>query len=168
MGFALCSKLAQIIPAFVCSSCPSDRDFAYSFLQIPPHDGHPCCSANGSPLSGTIVVFHYLAITHAGHTSSRRNFAFYSQSSDLSHHNSGVPFGTGRLANALVFITSVFFRCLLDLNNLLCLFCNFRVPLYPPEFSVLHRLSAFIIDYLIYRLQNHINFQSFIIFLLLL
>jgi hypothetical protein len=68
LGFALYSKLAQIIPAFVCSSCPSDRDFAYSFLQIPPHDGHPCCSANGSPLSGTIVVFHYLAITHAGHT----------------------------------------------------------------------------------------------------
>ena len=21
------------------------REFAYSFLQIPPHDGHPCCSA---------------------------------------------------------------------------------------------------------------------------
>ena len=100
--------------------------------------------------------------------SSRRNFAFYSQSSDLSHHNSGVPFGTGRLANALVFITSVFFCYLLDLNKLLCFFCNFRVPLYPPEFSVFNRLSAFIIAYLIYRLQNHINFQSFIMFLLLL
>lgn len=50
--------------------------------------------------------------------SSRRNFAFYSQSSDLSHHNSGVPFGTGRLANALViYFTSVFFCCLINFIN---------------------------------------------------
>ena len=26
----------------------SDRDFACRFLQIPPHDGHPCGSASGS------------------------------------------------------------------------------------------------------------------------
>jgi hypothetical protein len=26
----------------------SDQDFAYRFLQIPPHDGHPCGSASGS------------------------------------------------------------------------------------------------------------------------
>ena len=24
------------------ASCSSDRDFAADFLQIPPHDGHPC------------------------------------------------------------------------------------------------------------------------------
>ncbi|SDG32786.1 hypothetical protein SAMN04244560_02158 [Thermoanaerobacter thermohydrosulfuricus] len=29
-------------------SCSSDRDFACRFLQIPPHDGHPCGSASGS------------------------------------------------------------------------------------------------------------------------
>ena len=32
----------------ICGFCSSMQDFAYSFLQIPPHDGHPCCSANGS------------------------------------------------------------------------------------------------------------------------
>src|SRR5215510_15009361 len=30
-------------------SCSSGPRFAYGFLQIPPHDGHPCCSANDSP-----------------------------------------------------------------------------------------------------------------------
>jgi len=29
----------------LCDSCSSDQGFAYSCLQIPPHDGHPCCSA---------------------------------------------------------------------------------------------------------------------------
>jgi len=32
-------------PSLICDSCSSDQGFAYSFLQIPPHDGHPCCSA---------------------------------------------------------------------------------------------------------------------------
>ena len=31
------------------ASCSSSQRFAYSFLQIPPHDGHPCRSANTSP-----------------------------------------------------------------------------------------------------------------------
>ena len=43
-------KLGQILsqqthPAtisLICSFCPSDRDIAASFLQIPPHGGHPC------------------------------------------------------------------------------------------------------------------------------
>ena len=34
-----------IFPSLICDSCPSGQGFAYSFLQIPPHDGHPCCSA---------------------------------------------------------------------------------------------------------------------------
>ena len=29
----------------ICDSCSSDQRFSYSFLPIPPHDGHPCCSA---------------------------------------------------------------------------------------------------------------------------
>jgi hypothetical protein len=33
----------------VCDSCSSDQCFAFGFLQIPPHDGHPCRSANRSP-----------------------------------------------------------------------------------------------------------------------
>jgi len=26
----------------ICDSCSSDRSFAADFLQIPPHNGHPC------------------------------------------------------------------------------------------------------------------------------
>ena len=33
----------------LCDSCSSDQCFAFSFLQIPPRDGHPCRSANRSP-----------------------------------------------------------------------------------------------------------------------
>ena len=35
----------SVFPSLICDSCPSDQEFAYSFLQIPPHNGHPCCSA---------------------------------------------------------------------------------------------------------------------------
>ena len=35
----------SLFPSLICDFCPSDQEFAYSFLQIPPHDGHPCCSA---------------------------------------------------------------------------------------------------------------------------
>ena len=31
-----------------CDSCASGQKFACSFLQIPPRDGHPCCSARSS------------------------------------------------------------------------------------------------------------------------
>jgi len=33
----------------LCGFCSSGQCFAFGFLQIPPHDGHPCCSANRSP-----------------------------------------------------------------------------------------------------------------------
>ena len=33
----------------VCDFCSSGQCFAFSFLQIPPYDGHPCRSANRSP-----------------------------------------------------------------------------------------------------------------------
>ena len=33
----------------LCDSCSSGQCFAFGFLQIPPHDGHPCRSANRSP-----------------------------------------------------------------------------------------------------------------------
>ncbi len=48
-------SLAASLPGcgcLVCGFCPSGRDFAYSFLQIPDHSGHPCCSANGSRHQG--------------------------------------------------------------------------------------------------------------------
>ncbi len=34
-----------IFPCLICGSCLSDQGFACSFLRIPPHGGHPCCSA---------------------------------------------------------------------------------------------------------------------------
>ena len=33
----------------LCDFCSSGQCFAFSFLQIPPRDGHPCRSANRSP-----------------------------------------------------------------------------------------------------------------------
>jgi hypothetical protein len=33
----------------LCDSCSSGQCFACGFLQIPPHDGHPCRPANRSP-----------------------------------------------------------------------------------------------------------------------
>ena len=35
----------SVFQSLICDSCSSDQRFAYSFLPIPPHDGHPCCSA---------------------------------------------------------------------------------------------------------------------------
>ena len=35
----------SVFPSLICGSCPSGQGFAYSFLQIPPRDGYPCCSA---------------------------------------------------------------------------------------------------------------------------
>src|SRR5690625_5751966 len=32
-----------------CDSCTSGQRFTFGFLQIPPHDEHPCRSANSSP-----------------------------------------------------------------------------------------------------------------------
>src|SRR5262245_59674199 len=44
-------ELCLLIQAacLICDFCSSDQRFAYSFLQIPPRDGHHCCSANDSP-----------------------------------------------------------------------------------------------------------------------
>jgi len=36
----------------ICGSCSSGRGFACGFLQIRPHDRHPCRPANGSHHQG--------------------------------------------------------------------------------------------------------------------
>ena len=49
--------------------CPC-RHFAAStsgFLQIPPHDGHPCLRLT-VPTAKSVVDFHHQVITHAGRT----------------------------------------------------------------------------------------------------
>ena len=40
---------AHPIASPLSAGCSSEQRFACSFLQIPPRDGHPCCSANTSP-----------------------------------------------------------------------------------------------------------------------
>lgn len=53
--------------SLVCSSCSSDRDFASDFLQIPPHDGHPCPWLV-VPTTKPTTDFHRQVVAHAGHT----------------------------------------------------------------------------------------------------
>ncbi len=67
------------ILSLICDFCPSDQRFAYSFLQIPPHDGHPCCSAIHFPLSGRVRDLHPLERAHGAQTQKKhRTFgAFY-------------------------------------------------------------------------------------------
>ena len=55
-------------PSLICDFCPSDQRFAYSFLQILPHDRHPCCSAIHFPLSGRVRDFHPLERAHGAQT----------------------------------------------------------------------------------------------------
>ena len=43
-GLHLFEQTYPYFPSLICGSCSSGQGFAYSFLQIPPHDGHPCCS----------------------------------------------------------------------------------------------------------------------------
>ena len=52
----------------VCDFCSSDQRFAYSFLQILPHDRHPCCSAIHFPLSGHVRDLHPLERAHGAQT----------------------------------------------------------------------------------------------------
>ena len=52
--------------------CPC-RHFTAStsgFLQIPPHDGHPCLRLT-VPTAKSVVDFHHRVIAHAGRTSSK-------------------------------------------------------------------------------------------------
>ena len=57
--------------SLICDFCPSDQRFAYSFLQILPHDRHPCCSAIHFPLSGRVRDFHPLERAHGAQTQKR-------------------------------------------------------------------------------------------------
>ena len=61
-------------PSLICDFCPSDQRFAYSFLQIPPHGRHPCCSAIHFPLPGHVRDLHPLERAHGAQTKKREPF----------------------------------------------------------------------------------------------
>ena len=75
-NFGTSSSFADlsVFPSLICDFCPSDQEFAYSFLQIPPRDGHPCCSAIHFPLSGRVRDFHPLERAHGAQTKNRQPF----------------------------------------------------------------------------------------------
>ena len=58
----------ELRDSLICDFCPSDQGFAYSFLQIPPHDGHPCCSTIHFPLPGHVQDFHLRERAHGAQT----------------------------------------------------------------------------------------------------
>ena len=58
----------SVFPSLICGFCPSGQRFAYSFLQIPPHDGHPCCSAIHFSLPGHVQDFHLRERAHGAQT----------------------------------------------------------------------------------------------------
>ena len=39
---SFCLANSSALQCLICGFCSSARDFASGFLQIPPHDGHPC------------------------------------------------------------------------------------------------------------------------------
>ena len=51
-----CFADLSVFPSLICGSCSSGQGFAYSFLQIPPRGGHPCCSA----------MYFVVAYAHSG------------------------------------------------------------------------------------------------------
>ena len=75
MGFVQCCTLSvwQIRPShkcLICGFCSSDQGFASGFLQIPPHDGHPCLQLT-VPTAKPVTDFHRLACAHVGRTKKR-------------------------------------------------------------------------------------------------
>uniref|UniRef100_UPI003BAD033A hypothetical protein n=1 Tax=Staphylococcus simulans TaxID=1286 RepID=UPI003BAD033A len=55
--------------------------FASDFLQIPPHDGHPCLSLT-VPTAKPVMDFHHQVVNHAERTL-KKEFALNENSSKL-------------------------------------------------------------------------------------
>ena len=64
----LLGTFIRILTSLIRDFCTSDRNFASTFFQIPPHDGHPWCSAISFPLLGRIRDFHPLETCAARRT----------------------------------------------------------------------------------------------------
>ena len=57
--------------SLICGFCSSGRDFAAGFLQIPPHDGHPCLWLT-LLAAKRVADSHRRVIAHAGRTTKSR------------------------------------------------------------------------------------------------
>jgi hypothetical protein len=75
-----CVADLSIHACLICGSCSSGRDFARrvyilpptsGFLQIPPHDGHPCLRLT-LPTAKRVADFHRQVVAHAGRTTIKR------------------------------------------------------------------------------------------------
>lgn len=61
--------------SLICGFCSSGRDFAAGFLQIPPHDGHPCLWLT-LLAAKRVADSHRRVIAHAGRTKKRQPTGF--------------------------------------------------------------------------------------------
>jgi hypothetical protein len=62
-----CLANSPTMNCLICGSCSSGRGFAAGFLQIPPHDGHPCLWLT-LLAAKRVADLHRQVIAHAGHT----------------------------------------------------------------------------------------------------
>ena len=65
---SFCLGNSSVPKCLICSFCSSDRGFAVGFLQIPPHDGHPCLWLT-VPTAKSVADFHRQVVAHAERTS---------------------------------------------------------------------------------------------------
>jgi len=66
VGLCFVLQTRPTLVSLVCSSFSSDQDFAYDFLQIPAHDGHPCPWLV-VPTTKPTTDFQHQVVAHAGH-----------------------------------------------------------------------------------------------------
>ncbi len=80
IGLSLVSQGRPPVHGLICGFCSSARNFALrwtfqppqsGFLQIPPHDGHPCLWLT-VPATESVVDFHHQVVAHAGRTRKSR------------------------------------------------------------------------------------------------
>ena len=76
IGLSLVWQSRPPMYGLICGFCSSARNFAHwrtfqapqsGFLQIPPHDGHPCLRLT-VPATESVVDFHHQVVAHAGRT----------------------------------------------------------------------------------------------------
>ncbi len=76
IGLSLVLQGRPPVYGLICGSYSSARNFALrwtfqppqsGFLQIPPHDGHPCLWLT-VPATESVVDFHHQVVAHAGRT----------------------------------------------------------------------------------------------------